>query len=146
MREKTLESSLDSKENEPVNPKRNQPKYSLEKLMLKLMLKLRYFGDLMRRANSLEKTLMLWKIEGKEEGGREWDGWIASLMDINLGKLWEIMKDREAWHAAVHDVAKTCPQLSDWTTTKCIDYQFYPRCWEFISKQNGEKNLSNCFR
>ena len=117
MLEKTLKSFLDSKENEPVNPKGNQPKYSLEKLMLTLMLKLQYFGHLVGRANSLEKTLMLRKIEGKDEGGREWDGWIASLMDINLGKLREIMKDREAWHAAVHGVAKTCPQLSDWTTT-----------------------------
>ena len=71
MLETTLKSFLDSKENEPVNPKGNQPKYSLEKLMLTLMLKLQYFGHLVGRANSLEKTLMLRKIEGKDEGGRE---------------------------------------------------------------------------
>ena len=79
-----------------------------------LKLKLQYFGHLMRRANSLEKTLMLGKIKGKRRRGRRGMRWldgISDLMDMSLSKLWEMVKDREAWHAAVHGVAKT--QLSD---------------------------------
>ena len=87
--EKTLENLLDSKEIKLVNPKGNNPKYSLKGLMLKL--KLQYFDCLMQRADSLEKTLMLGKIE--EEGNREWDGWMASLMQwtwtlANSGRWW----------------------------------------------------------
>ena len=84
------------------------PEYLLEGWMLKL--KLQYFGHLMRRADSLEKTLMLGKTEG-EEGDRGCDGWMASL-DMNLGKLWEIVRDQEAWSAAVHGVSKSRTGLS----------------------------------
>ena len=90
------------------------PEYSLEGLMLKL--KLQYFGQLMRRANSLEKTLMLGKIEGGRRRGpqrmRCLNG-ITDSVDMSMSKIWEMVKDRESWHAAVHGVAKSWTGLSD---------------------------------
>ena len=95
------------------------PEYSLEGLMLKL--KLNYFGHLMQRANSLEKTLMLGKIEGRRKRGWQrmkcLDG-IRDPKDMNVNKRWEIVKDREAWSAAVHGLAKSWTQLSDWIATR----------------------------
>ena len=119
--EEILESLLDSKEVKPVNPKGNEPEYALEGLLLKL--KLQFFGCLRWRANSLEKTLMLGKTEGKRRKGQQSMRWLdgtTDSMDMSLSKLREIVKDREAWRAAVHGIEKSQMWLNTTTSRICI--------------------------
>ena len=122
--------------NQPIL-KEISPRCSLEGLMLKL--KLQYFGHLMRRADSFEKTLMLGKIEGRRRRGWQRMRWLDGItysMDMGLGGLWELVKDREVWRAAVHGVAKSWTRLSDWTE---LIWCLIPR-----SNKHGEKN--SCYK
>ena len=114
--EKTLASHWDYKEIKPVNPKENQSWIFIGRMMLKL--KFQYFGRLMQRTDSFEKTLMLGKIEGRRRRGwwrKRWLDGITDSTDMSLSKPQELVTHREAWHAVVHGVAKNRTRLSDWT-------------------------------
>ena len=123
----------------------NNPEYWMERLMLKLQ----YFGHLMYRANALEKTLMLWKIEGKRRRGWQrmrWVNTITNSMDMNLSKLWEMAKDWGIWCAVVHGVPKSQTQHNDWTTTINNTATLFEQIKSDHFQEQSDLKILSCFK
>ena len=139
--EKTPESPLDCKEIHPAHPKGNQSWIFIGRTDAEAETPI-LFGHLIWRTDSLEKTLMLGKIEGERRRGQQrmrWLDGITNSMDLSLSKLWELVMDREAWHAAVHGVAKSQTWLSNWTELNQIDLHPLPLCLQKRKHPAGPK-------
>ena len=132
--DKTLKSPLDCKEIQPVNPKGDQSWVFIGRMILNL--KFQYFGHLMWRTASLEKTLMLGNIEGRRRRERQRMRWLDAItdwVDMSLTKLQEMVMDREAWHAAAQGVTKRWTQLSDWTASSKPIHAMFPTVFAHVS-------------